>query len=94
MGTWSREEIEQAFGEYQEAALEGGSTGNWERWARCFTDDATYKEHLYGYFEGRQAILEWITTTMSQWPAPRLRLSSVVPLPLREAQTMSPTRGA
>ena len=68
MGTWSRDEIEQAFTEYQAAAAEGGATGNWERWANTFTTDATYKEHLYGYFEGRQAILDWISSTMSAWP--------------------------
>ena len=34
------------------------------------------------------------STTRSQWPAPRLRLSRVVPLPLREEQIRSPTWGA
>ena len=34
------------------------------------------------------------STTRSQWPAPRLRLSRVVPLPLREEQIRSPTCGA
>jgi hypothetical protein len=68
MGRWSREDIEQAFDAYQAAALEGGTTGDWSRWANCFTEDATYVEHLYGRFGGREAILRWITETMSTPP--------------------------
>ena len=33
-----------------------------------FTDDATYVEHHYGTFEGRDAIHAWISETMAQWP--------------------------
>jgi hypothetical protein len=68
MGNYSIDEITDAFVEYQAAAAEGGATGNWERWAECFTEDASYLEHLYGRFEGRAAILEWISSTMSVWP--------------------------
>ena len=30
--------------------------------------DATYVEHHYGTFEGRDAIHAWIAETMAQWP--------------------------
>ena len=33
-----------------------------------FTGDATYVEHHYGTFEGRDAIRAWISETMAQWP--------------------------
>ena len=33
-----------------------------------FTDDATYVEHHYGTFDGRDAIHAWISETMAQWP--------------------------
>ncbi len=68
MGRYSRDEIEQAFETFQERALEAGTSGNWDRWAECFTEDATYVEHLYGTFGGREAIRKWITTTMSSYP--------------------------
>lgn len=68
MGRWPREEIEEAFDRYQAAALVGGTTGDWSAWADCFTEDCTYKEHLYGTFGGRAAVLRWITATMSTYP--------------------------
>lgn len=69
MGRWAREEIEQAFDKYQAAALKAGQTGDWRDWANCFTEDATYFEHHYGRFWGRERIFEWISKTMSEFPA-------------------------
>lgn len=69
MGQWSRDEIEEAFAAYQAAAVVGGTTGDWNSWADLFTDDARYVEHLYGEFEGREAIRAWIHETMATPPA-------------------------
>ena len=66
MATYTRSEIERAFADFQAAAAHACETGDWTRWAECFTEDARYHEHHYGHFEGRAAILEWITTTMAQ----------------------------
>lgn len=68
MGAWSRDELEEAFERFQDAAEHGGRTGDWRPWSECFTEDAEYREHLYGEFTGRAAILEWITGTMSRPP--------------------------
>lgn len=68
MGSFSRDEIEQAFEVYQEAAAESGRTGDWRPWADLFTEDATYYEHHYGRFGGREAIRTWITATMATYP--------------------------
>ena len=46
MGRWSRAEIEQAFDLYQKAALEAGTSGNWDPWAGRGNEDASYVEHL------------------------------------------------
>ena len=69
MGRWEREEIEQAFDKFQAAALKGGQTKDWTEWANCFTEDASYFEHHFGRFWGRERILQWITDTMTQFPA-------------------------
>jgi SnoaL-like domain len=68
MGTWTRQELEQAFGDYEAVAQTAAASGDWERWAALFTDDAEYVEHLYGTMRGRDAIRAWITETMSSYP--------------------------
>ncbi|MCX2978229.1 nuclear transport factor 2 family protein [Candidatus Marimicrobium litorale] len=69
MSRWKRKEIEDAFDKYQSAALKGAQTKDWTDWANCFTPDATYFEHHFGRFWGRENILNWITKTMNEWPA-------------------------
>ena len=66
MGKWSRAELEEAFELYQQTALEAGTSGNWEKWADLFTEDATYIEHHYGTFGGREAIRNWISQCMAE----------------------------
>ncbi|MCU0269937.1 MAG: nuclear transport factor 2 family protein [Acidimicrobiales bacterium] len=72
MGRWTRDEIETAFEAYQQAALEAGTTGDWDVWADRFTEDATYVEHHYGTFGGREAIRRWITKTMTEFPGDQM----------------------
>ena len=50
LGRWSREELEEAFDQYQVAAHKGASTGERDD---CFTLDATYIEHRDGNFWDR-----------------------------------------
>jgi hypothetical protein len=65
---FARAEIETAFAHYRQVAAEAASSGNWRPWADLFTENATYVEHLFGTFEGRERIFEWITKTMSTPP--------------------------
>jgi ketosteroid isomerase-like protein len=64
MGSWSRDELEREFERYQER----GRAGDWSAWADQFTEDAQYIEHVYGEFNGRDAIREWIVETMGTFP--------------------------
>ena len=66
--TWSRQELEDAFAAYQARAAEAGRSGDWAAWAEQFSPDAVYVERHYGRFEGRDAIRDWITDTMSKFP--------------------------
>jgi SnoaL-like domain len=66
MGRFDRDEIEDAFRHFQEAADRSAKSGDWTEWAGCFTEDAEYYEHHYGRMKGRTAILRWINETMAQ----------------------------
>ena len=68
MGRWSRQELEDSFEHYQQMALKAGTSGDWRCWADLFTEDATYVEHLYGTFGGREAIYDWIQKPMHTPP--------------------------
>lgn len=68
MGNWSRIELQEAHDAFIAAAAESGRTGDWSIWAQMFTEDATYKEHLYGEFSNRAEIEAWITATMAAYP--------------------------
>lgn len=65
---WCREEIEEAFDRYQAAALKGARLADWRDWADMFTLDATYFEHQYGRFWGRETIYKWISKVMASVP--------------------------
>ena len=68
MATFTRQEIEEAFTRYQAEAKKAGKSGDWTGWGACFTEDAEYYEHHFGRMKGRQAIVDWITDTMKQFP--------------------------
>jgi hypothetical protein len=61
-------EIESAFATYQQAVAGIAKTGEWARFADLFTQDATYEEHAYGTFSGREEIRRWVVETMTAFP--------------------------
>ena len=68
MPPYSREELESAFQDYQDEVDRIAGSGDWTRFADLFTEDATYVEHAYGTFSGREAIRGWIVRTMADFP--------------------------
>ena len=48
MGRWSRQELEEAYEEYQRVSLEAFRSGNFDLWVDLFTEDCTYVEHFFG----------------------------------------------
>lgn len=71
---FTRDEIQAAFDRYRAAATEAGRTGDWRPWVECFTPEVRYIEHLYGEFEGRDAVQAWIEKTMNAWPFTHMQL--------------------
>ena len=65
---WSRDELEQAHQHFMDTANRCAAAGEWRDWAELFTDDATYVEHTFGTFFGREEIHTWIAATMAEWP--------------------------
>jgi uncharacterized protein (TIGR02246 family) len=65
---FSRRELEDEFDAYVARGAEAGRTGDWATWADQFTTDGVYVEHLFGRFEGREAIRSWISSTMAEFP--------------------------
>ena len=47
-------EIERAFAAYQATVADIAQSGEWARFAHMFTRDASYEEHAYGTFSGRE----------------------------------------
>ena len=68
MTRFSHDELDAAFTHYQRAVEEIAETRDWARFADLFTPDATYIEHAYGTFRGRDEIREWIVRTMTTFP--------------------------
>lgn len=44
------------------------ASGDWSAFADMFAEDATYCEHVYGDFNGREEIRAWIMKTMTTFP--------------------------
>jgi ketosteroid isomerase-like protein len=74
MGKWSRDELESAFQRHEQTVVEIGKSWDWSSYADLFTEDATYVEHVYGTFHGREAIREWIVSTMNTFPGSEMPL--------------------
>jgi hypothetical protein len=68
MGAWSKAELEAAFEHYQRQVRRSAETGDWSHFADLFTEDATYVEHAYGTFRGRDEIRAWVVKTMTEPP--------------------------
>ena len=64
----TEQEIETAFAAYQAIVAEIAESGEWARFADMFTEDASYEEHAYGTFSGRDAIRSWVLETMTAFP--------------------------
>jgi len=65
---FSRDELQAGFQHYQDTVQRAADLGDWNLFVDLFTDDATYSEHCYGSFAGREQIRRWALRTMSAFP--------------------------
>ncbi|MEV7398170.1 nuclear transport factor 2 family protein [Aeromicrobium sp. NPDC092404] len=60
--------LQEAFDRYVATVEEISMSRDWSAFADMFTEDATYCEHAYGDFNGREEIRPWIIKTMTAFP--------------------------
>lgn len=68
MGSVNKNVLQKCFDEYLETVDGITRTQNWSAFADMFAPDATYSEHAYGEFNGREEIRPWIIKTMTTYP--------------------------
>ncbi|KRC65576.1 hypothetical protein ASE12_12920 [Aeromicrobium sp. Root236] len=61
--------LQAAFDRYAATVEQITASGDWSAFADMFTEDATYSEHAYGDFTGREEIRAWVVRTMTAFPA-------------------------
>lgn len=67
--TGSEDMLQAAFDRYVARVDEISASRDWSAFADMFTEDATYREHAYGDFAGREGIRAWVVKTMTAFPA-------------------------
>jgi len=67
-GPFPAGEIEEAYAALHRQVQGFADSGDWHGFADLFTEDATYVEHAYGTFHGREEIRAWSTETMTTFP--------------------------
>jgi hypothetical protein len=60
--------LQSGFDRYVRAIEKIATSHAWAGFADLFTEDATYCEHVYGDFSGREEIRRWIVETMTTHP--------------------------
>ncbi len=60
--------LQLGFERYLKQVEEICESRDWSAFADMFTEDATYSEHAYGDFVGREEIRPWIVKTMTSFP--------------------------
>lgn len=68
MPSFSAEEITEAYAAFRQQVAGFRPSGDWHGYADLFTEDATYVEHAYGTFRGREEIRRWAVRTMTSFP--------------------------
>lgn len=68
MPSFTRAELEEAFAQHQATVHRCIETGDWNPYAEMYTEDALYIEHVVGRLHGKEAIRQYITAVMAEFP--------------------------
>lgn len=65
---FTRAELAEAFGEFEQTVARAAETKNWDSWVEQYTPDVDYVEHAAGTMKGRDEVRDWIRETMTTFP--------------------------
>ncbi|UJL30345.1 nuclear transport factor 2 family protein [Mycolicibacterium sp. jd] len=66
--TFTRDELAEAFAEFEKTVVRAAQTRDWDPWVDQYTDDILYIEHAAGTMRGRDEVRPWIWKTMESFP--------------------------
>ena len=67
-GTFTRDELVEAFASFERTVDHAARTRDWDSWVDQYTDDVVYVEHAAGTMRGREQVRPWIWKTMENFP--------------------------
>jgi hypothetical protein len=66
--TFTRQELAEAFANFEATVARAAQTRDWDPWVEQYSPDVVYVEHAAGTMTGREAVRAWIWNTMSSFP--------------------------
>lgn len=68
MPKFERREIEAALDRMDELRAESSSRGDWTIWAQCLSEDVAFIDSVYGSYEGRKAVSDFVVRVHAPFP--------------------------
>ena len=68
MARFERVEIEDALDRMDRLRAESSRTGDWTIWAGCLAEDVEFHDMIYGSFNGRQAVADFVVRVHAPFP--------------------------
>lgn len=68
MAGFDRREIEDALDRMDRLRAESSAAGDWRIWARCLSDDVEFHDTIYGAYQGRDAVADFVVRVHAPFP--------------------------
>ena len=78
MARFSRGEIEQALVDLDALRAKSSAAGDWTIWGQSLTDDVAFYDEIYGAYQGRQAVTDFVVRVHAPFPNLRYEIEWAV----------------
>ena len=68
MPNFERSEIEAALDRMDELRTESSKQGDWTIWAQCLSEDVAFIDRIYGAYQGREAVTDFVVRVHAPFP--------------------------